>query len=601
MTTPRSRKTVLSAPAHSLRRARPSTSGLTVFEYDDYVLTHPVVPCGPLPTALDPDGVYPYLSACETADRPVPRRYRFVVIENQHLKMTICPDQGGKVTSLIHKSSGKEVLYAPQVIRPVRILPRFCFVAGGIEVSFPISHSPSQNEKVLYRIDRSKDRAYVTCGERELHFGMQWSVEYSLGQEDCFMTERVVLHNPGTAAYPWMSWSNAALPSAPDTEFHFPRGKVLSHSSRLETFDWPDGAPQREADITQMTGFFWMTRDANAFGAFTPSLGTGLYHVADEATAPGMKLWSYGAGEDRSWALLSTAAEQPYIEIQGGPIRDQSLKLELSPAETRSHLECWIPSDKRLDIYSLKLPQITLRPLKDMPLFGWARTEETRVWDQLLRAYRGKHRLPRPPAVEEMLWAPSGFENLERAFDWAIKNCGAEHRDLWKFHFGTWLAGRKKRDRAAQVLTGCRTGVAKVLLARIHRRKGELKGAVAALDAIREKWLQLHPQVVVERDKLLRALGNQTLASREQWLDSTAGLTDEGLIERRVQLLIDKGETQSARDLLLSTRFEKVHQSYSRTGLWRQICQKLGEACDAIPHSLGEDRLARFGAYREFD
>ena len=43
-----------------------------------------------------------------------------------------------------------------------------------------------------------------------------------------------------------------------------------------------------------MTGYFWKTKDTNAFGAFTPSFGTGLYHVADESVAPGIKLWSYG-------------------------------------------------------------------------------------------------------------------------------------------------------------------------------------------------------------------------------------------------------------------------------------------------------------------
>src|SRR5262249_50099089 len=170
---------------------------------------------------------------------------------------------------------------------------------------------------------------YVTCGERELHFGMQWSVEYSLAPEDNFLTERVVLHNSGASAYPWMSWSNAAVPSAPDTEFHFPRGQVLSHGSRVKTTAWPEQGPRREADISEMTGFFWKSRDVNAFGVFTPSLGAGLYHIADHAIAPGMKLWSYGIGKDRAWATLSTASEQAYVEIQGGPLPDQSVKLEL--------------------------------------------------------------------------------------------------------------------------------------------------------------------------------------------------------------------------------------------------------------------------------
>ena len=106
--------------------------------------------------------------------------------------------------------------------------------------------------------------------------------------------------------------------------------------------------------------------------------------------------------------------------------------------------------------------------------------------------------------------------------------------------------------------------------------------------------------MVVERDKILRALGTQTLAERERWLNKVGASNDEWIIERKVQLLIDKGEIQNARQLLLSVPFQKVHQTYTRTGMWLQICKKLREPCDPIPQVLGEDRLARFGAYREF-
>ena len=292
----------------------------------------------------------------ETSNRPLLKKYKFIVFENAQLKITICPDLGGKVTSIVHKHSGKEVLYTPDVVRYTRILPRFYFVAGGIEVSFPISHSPTQNEKVLYKIDSTKDRIYVSCGERELRFGMQWSVEYSLGTKDNFLTQRVIFYNPGASAYPWMSWSNAALPSAPDTRFYFPKGSVLSHSSKVDTIDWVKEGPKTEADIKEMTGYFWKTKDVNAFGAYTPSFGTGLYHIADEKIASGIKLWSYGRGDDSAWSVLSTAKHQTYLEIQGGPIGDQSIKLELQPKETRWHTEYWIPTDKPLDIYSLKVP-----------------------------------------------------------------------------------------------------------------------------------------------------------------------------------------------------------------------------------------------------
>ena len=45
-------------------------------EYEDYILTHLLTPAGPVPTALDPNGVYPYVSYSETSNRPVLKKYR---------------------------------------------------------------------------------------------------------------------------------------------------------------------------------------------------------------------------------------------------------------------------------------------------------------------------------------------------------------------------------------------------------------------------------------------------------------------------------------------------------------------------------------------
>ncbi|HKO80531.1 MAG TPA: DUF5107 domain-containing protein [Chitinophagaceae bacterium] len=582
--------------------AQQNNSKVICTEREDYLLTHELTPAGPVPTAFDANGVYPYMSYAETSNRPVLKKYRFVVLENNKLKATICPDLGGKVFSLVHKPSGKEVLYVPDVIRYTRILPRFYFIAGGIEVSFPISHSPSQNETVLYKIDRSNDRIYVTCGERELRFGMQWSVEYSLGSDDNFLTQRVVFYNPGTSAYPWMSWSNAALPSAPDTRYDFPKGKVLSHASKIDTIDWDKEGPKNESDIKEMTGYFWKTKDANAFGAYTASMGTGLYHIADEKIASGIKLWSYGTGDDSAWSVLSTAKHQTYIEIQGGPISDQSIKLEMQPKETRWHIEYWIPADKELNIYDLKVPAVKLRPIKGVPLFSWARKADVKDWETLINAYKSKKIMNwRAPDIYQSNWAPSGMENLDEPFKQAINYSTGENKDIWRFYYGAWLAGRGKTDDAIQILSITNNGLAKALLSRLYKLKKDMNAANQAMQAIREPWLQLHPQIVVERDKVLRNLGMQTLVEREKWLSKVDALKDEWIIERKVQLLIDKGEVQQAKNLLLSTPFQKIHQTYTRTALWMQICEKLGLSFLPVPIQLGEDRLAIFGSYREFE
>jgi hypothetical protein len=578
-----------------------ASSGVICTESENYILTHRLVPAGLIPTAFDPNGVYPYVSYSETANRPEPVKYKFIILENDQIKVTICPDLGGKVTSMIHKPSGKEVLYVPEVIRPTRILPRFYFVAGGIEVSFPISHSPTQNEKVLYRIDQTTDRTYVTCGERELRFGMQWSVEYSLGPSDNFLTQRAVFYNPGTKAYPWMSWSNAALPSAPDTQFDFPSGKVLSHASVIDSIDWKSKGPVHESDIKEMTGYFWKTSDTNAFGVFTPSLGSGLYHVADESISPGMKLWSYGNYSDSTWATLSTARHTPYIEMQGGPIGDQSIKLELQPGETRWHTEYWIPTNKPMNIYLLKIPSEKLRPLKEIPIFGWPRAGEVAVWNDLQSAYKENGQAPVAPDVTTNCWAPSGMEDMEPAFEWAIKKSGADQSSLWKYYYGTWVAGRGDSAKAIWILSGSDLGVAKALQARLLRLSGNNRAAVEAYHSIRERWVQLLPQVVIERDKTLKNMGRLTLKEREDWLSQVDALPDEWIIERRVQLLIDQGNAAEAKKLLLSVHFQKVHQTYTRTNLWFQICDRLQESRLPVPDQLGEDRLANFGAYREFE
>src|SRR5437667_253373 len=313
-----------------------------------------------------------------------------------------------------------------------------------------------------------------------------------------------------------------------------------------------------------------------------------------------MTLLSYGVGKDRAWATLSTAKGDPYVEIQGGPLDDQAVKLELQPKETRWHVEFWIPSSKALNIYSLKVPNVKLRAISEVPLFDWAREEEVKVWKDLVRAYKTRKRLPEPPEIHQGLWAPSGMEHMIAAFEWAIQNTNDEKAERWKFYYGTWMAGTGKKKEAIQVLSTSSLGVANALLARLLKLDGDIEGAAKALRSIQEKWLQLHPQIIVERDEVLRNLGTQTLAEREQWLNQVDALQDEWIIERRVQLLVDSGEFQKAKELLLSVSFQKVHQRYTRTALWNQICEKLNEPGLPIPAELGEDQLAAFGAYREF-
>jgi hypothetical protein len=51
----------------------------------------------------------------------------------------------------------------------------------------------------------------------------------------------------------------------------------------------------------------------------------------------------------------------------------------------------------------------------------------------------------------------------------------------------------------------------------------------------------------------------------------------------------------------MTTAWPREHQRYVRTELWRRAKSALGESDAAVPQSLHEDNLARFGAYWSSD
>ncbi|RJG25270.1 DUF5107 domain-containing protein [Paenibacillus thiaminolyticus] len=574
---------------------------LNISAWQETMLHHVVQPCGPVPTVADEEGIYPYVSYCETAKRPDLRKFRMIAIENEWIKLTVCPDLGGKVHSLIDKSTGKEILFQSGVVRPVRILPRMAFISGGIEVSFPIAHTPVLTETVHAHAKQVGERIYIWCGEQEIRYGMQWTVEYSLGAEERYVTQRMLLYNPTAQAHSWMSWSNAALPARPDSQFHFPAGKVLRHADTLEEIEWDAKREYRLADYDRMQGFFWRTADCHAFGMYTPSLGAGLYHIADPADTPGIKLWIYGIGPHEEWAELSAARRESYVEIQAGPLVEQSENEKLRPGERHLHTQYWIPSSEPLDIRQLQLPKPELMEAEHIPLFNWAPHTMSAPWSKLAEAYQHgtADQIPWPPAAEECLWPPSGMEQLGDAMKWAAEHGDEEARAQWRYYLGVWLAGRGDIDKCINVLKTVETDWSYAFLGRLLRvSKQDYAASREAFRKITCPAWSLHPQVFIERDITLHHIGSSALEEREQWFEQVNSLLDDGLMERQAWFLYDKGALDEAKAILEQHPFEKVHQRYKRSELWKLIVQALHSTEAQVPDYLGEDDLATYGAYR---
>lgn len=562
--------------------------------YKEKILTFEMVPKGPIPTMYDPDGIYPHESFVETAKRPVRKTYTMVELENDVLKAVFCPDLGGKLFSLKLKSNDREVLYDSIGVKPVRILPRMAFISGGIEVSFPIAHTPNQLERVYYQVEERDGRLYLWMGETEICYGMQWTLEFSLGEKDEFLTQRAAFHNPTPWEHTYTSWSNAAVPAFDDSIISYPNGNVLAHSKELYEMEWQ--GDKLDSDFHQMHGFFWKTKDCNAFGVFTPRLGTGLYHIADVKEAPGMKLWLYGLGEEERWAYQTSLKKERYIEIQASSIREQAETTSLKPGESTSRTEFWYPAAEKMDIHTLPLPEVALIPAENIPMFAVADREKNRVWKAVISAHKNGTDFD-IDRIEDGNWPSVCMPELKEALKgFAEKN----EEPQWKYYYALYLLTEedKNKEQAMELLKAADTAAANAFLGRIYRQQGEYEKSLEAYERITDPTWLMHTQLIIERDMTLEKIDG-TADRRWEYLSSVDELTDEYLMERRVNCLIALKRFMEAKELLLSHSFELVHQRYDRTNMWREILQALGEEIPKnIPLSLGEDELATYGAYR---
>jgi hypothetical protein len=100
------------------------------------------------------------------------------------------------------------------------------------------------------------------------------------------------------------------------------------------------------------------------------------------------------------------------------------------------------------------------------------------------------------------------------------------------------------------------------------------------------------PIAVVELDELLHALGRHD--QRAELLE--AAPEHLRIMERRASLALATGRPEETLEWLLRTSWPMEHQRYVRSNLWREACHQFGRD-PAIPGVLGEDQLARFGAY----
>lgn len=556
---------------------------------------HRPVPLTRLPLIFHREHLFPYTSCGDTEPTPMPRAFRMIVLENAALRVEVCPELGGRVYSMFDKRISQEILFSNPVVKPVRILPIWAFISGGIEFNFPIAHSPTSIAEVGCVAGQSGDYGFVRVGEREARTGMEWLVELGLCGDEPVLVQRSAFRNRTGADHPWMSWTIAAVRSTAETEFVHPPHRVLVHDDQVRESAWPGEGLNWDRNARQMTALFWKPGSAPAFGAFHHDLGFGLMHVADPAQLPGKKVWTYGHGCHRGWGQASTDGGLCYCEIESGPLIDQGEKPLFPRGTERRSEEFWIPVHSRAACDTVALPKFNLPPLpEDWP--GWQHSPWQVEWE----AFRaGAGPLPPSPVPTGLELEPSLRRELERG-----NGSAAEPLALW-------LAFRGRASEALAVLVGqaSRLSGAATVPVEIGDRHGACPTPEASRIAGLILWKALQQPARAVPFLEAGPLGDPIAAVELDTLYAELGLTEKRvallanapghrfIVERRADLALALDQPAEALRLLVETAWPREHQRYVRTELWRQARAQLSQPTDPIPDSLGEDNLARFGAY----
>ena len=147
-----------------------------------------------------------------------PRDFRVAVLENETLRATFLLELGGRLWSLFHKPSGRELLSVNPVFQPANLAIRNAWFSGGVEWNIGIiGHCPFTCEPLFAARVEGPDGPVLRMYEWERVRGTPFQIDAYLPDGSPVLLVRVRIINPHDHDVPMYWWSNMAVPEAADT------------------------------------------------------------------------------------------------------------------------------------------------------------------------------------------------------------------------------------------------------------------------------------------------------------------------------------------------------------------------------------------------
>ena len=273
-----------------------------------------------------------------------------LVIENERLRATVLPGLGGRIASLFHKPTARELLYVNPVFQPADFALNGAWYSGGVEWNIGATGHTTLSCAPLHAAEvpaPGGDGRMVRLWEWERLRDTPFQVDLWLPDESDFLHVGVRIRNPHDRTVPVYWWSNIAVPEAADTRVLAPADHTwhFAYECRLRRVPVPewDGVDRTYPLRSEFPAdFFHEVPDGSRkWIASLDAEGRGLVQTSTDLLR-GRKLFVWGSGPGgRRWQRWLTEEGTPgYAEIQAGLATTQ---LEHVALEARGEF-AWLES-----------------------------------------------------------------------------------------------------------------------------------------------------------------------------------------------------------------------------------------------------------------
>lgn len=319
-------------------------------------------------------------------EEPTSTTYDTVVLENGYLRVTLLPDYGGRILSIVHKPTGHELLYQNPLGTPYLMYDEIFYydylvIMGGIFPSFPEpEHGKYWNQPYSLAVISETDEAITVRMSRQDDLDLAAGVPeaYDTGRTDVRVDLDVTLragssrveldttltNTRDTAVPEFEYWTVTTLaPGSPPGQTSISlNARIIAEMEQVHLLEsswaWFGEAEERVADEVftwdrlsyftnwedQGTAFANPDYRANYAGTINYDNDVGILRVSDNVETPGLKLWTFGKQSLDIDINDSDEWLRPTIEMWYGITPEFWARATLAANEVRTWSDAYFPT-----------------------------------------------------------------------------------------------------------------------------------------------------------------------------------------------------------------------------------------------------------------